>query len=624
MSATPAVVLASLPPFFHDNWLGAGVVRLAHILIGNGVPTRLLRPLDDLTAIPESITLASLKTLALDVPLADRLATMFGFEQEYPALFEELLTRLLSGSETVFAFSLWRTNVDLTLHVCQMLRQRRPGIRIILGGPEAIERGVELRGPWADALVSGAGDGVIVPLVEAMLSGQPGRGRRLANTWVGPEHTDDGGLLAPTTPIDALGPIDYTPLLLLVAPDARPRLPTVLNVGCVFRCAFCTNQLVYPETGWGNVETCAEEIRRISHGWRALHPGRPDITVELCDATVNGWPSQFDALCEAVIAAGTSAQCSGNWVVDTRVSEAVVHRSVAAGFTDLFFGLESGSDRIRKVMKKPGSAEQVWSALQRAAGASEGRLKVGFGVIVGWPDESEVEYHQTIAMLERIADLHPLSPSANVSPLFATDNAQGRAAMGELSGPSYGVRWSSGDAAGDPALRCRRLMGVVEHFGDVMRVDCPVPVQTLAGWMMPQEHRFLARWTARHIPPPPSEPVVEAPVVVVPPPEPEPEPEPEPPIFSAELLQQLFSLGSGRTDQVEVVVTPERGEVRIHDGAGRPLLELFLTPRDDERPCYRRTARFNIVLTGQDHRPNTLALARRLLDRLQRREARLS
>lgn len=619
------IALAALPPFFHDNWLGAGVVRLWHALRSSGIPVRLVRPLDDLTAIPEEIRLAALETLALDVPLAARLARLRAAAQRHPVLLESILERLLSGETSVVALSVWRTNVDLTLQVCQMIRQRRPEVRIILGGPEAIERRAELRGPWVDAVVSGSGDDVIVPLSAAMLSGHPGRGRRLPHTWIAAQHVDDGGPLAEAVaPVD---PIDYAPLLPLVAPDARPRLPTVLNVGCVFRCAFCTNQLVYPETGWGSVETCAEEIRRIAHGWRLAHPDRPDITVELCDATINGWPGQFDALCQALIAAGTTAKCSANWVVDPRVDEAVVERAAAAGVTELFFGLESGCDRIRRVMKKPGSAAQVWAALQRAEAASGGRVHVGFGVIVGWPDETEAEYHQTVSMLERITDLEGLTPNANVSPLFTTDNAQGRAAMGDLQGPSYGVLWRGSGPAGTPEVRCRRMMGIVEHFGDVMRVDCPVPVQTLAGWMLPPERRdFLARWTARHIPPPavpqsPREeepPQVEAPTPEESPPAP---PEPPPPIFPEALLARLFSLGPQRADRLRIAVTPQRGEVQLRDGAGRELLLLLVTPRDDARPCYRRTARFNVVLPGQEHSPTVLALADRLLDRVESRES---
>jgi hypothetical protein len=614
-----SVVLATLPPFFHYTWLGAGVVRLAHILNDNGVPTRLIRPLADLNAVPEDIRLSSLATLALDVPLATRMARLAEAAAQHPALFAEILDRLLSGGEGVVALSIWRTNVDLTLQVCQMIRQRRPEVRIILGGPEAIERKAILHGPWADAVVSGSGDDVIVPLATAMLDGHPGRGRRLAHTWIAPEHLDDGGPLAKSTP--PTSPIDYAALLPLVAPDTQPRLPTVLNVGCVFRCAFCTNQLVYPETGWGSVETCAEEIRRIAHGWRQAYPDRPDITVELCDATINGWPSQFTDLCTTLITAGTQAQCSANWVVDPRVTEAVVERAAEAGITQLFFGLESGCDRIRKVMKKPGTSAQVWSALQRADRASGGRVHVGFGVIVGWPDETEAEYHQTVSMLERIAGLDGLSPNANVSPLFTTDNAQGRAAMGDLEGPSYGVLWRGSDAAGDPELRCRRMMGIVEHFGGVLRVDCPVPVEILAGWMLPPDrHDFLARWTAHNILPPPPEPSESSPEPPLPPPPPEPLP-PDPPIFPEALLVRLFSLGRQRSDRLLVSVTPQRGEVQILDGAGRELLLLLLTPRDDARPCYRRTANFNVVLPGQSHSPTILALTDRLLDRVVTREA---
>lgn len=575
------MLLTVLPPFFHPMWLGGGVVRLHHILRGNDIDVRAVRVLENLDP-PAAVRDAALRTLALDRPWAERVAEQQRFHDAHPAFYDGIL-RSLRGAEAVL-LSVWRTNVDVTAHIARRLRAE--GIRVVLGGPEAIERPDPLR-EVADVIVSGAGDTVIVPLVRAL--GAPGAARGLPAVWVHPDHPDAPPPSAHHRGVDALGPVDYRDLAPLVAPDEQPRLPTLVNVGCVFNCGFCTNRLVYPILAKGKLEAAVEEVRALA----ALGVG-----VEFCDATLNGWPRQFAQLCELLRDVPKPPRMSGNWVVDARVDEATMEATLAAGFTDLFFGLETGNDRLRKGMRKPGSAAQVWTALQRADAVAHD-VRVGFGVIAGWPDETESEFYDTVALMDRIATLERLDPAANISPLFRTPNAQDPETMGALHGPSYGVAWTADTAAGDPAVRFRRVAAFSGWFRDRVSVDYPVPLTMLAQCMLPADQAAAMPIRRPAAAPPPAAP--------------------RPKAVDLDELRRLFDLGGRANARLDVSAEGDGASVRIQDARGGTLLELRVFTRDDARRAYAHTRTLSIAVSGQDLGEKRLKLARQLVESVRRR-----
>lgn len=629
------LVLAVLPPFFNHNWLGAGIVRIAHMLTGNGISPRIPRLFETQGCFPESVVMASHRTSALDIELSTRLETIRAIVPTEPDFFNQILDGLLAGPERLFAFSVWRTNVDITLEICRQIKEKRPEASIILGGPEAIERGHELQGLWVDAVVSGSGEDVIVPMVQAFLDGQGGRCRRLASTWVAAEHLDDGGPLAEFQSVSEIGPVDYESIFPLIIEDSQPELPTVLNVGCVYNCGFCTNRLVYPKIGWGSIEACVEEVARLGELWIKAWPDpakRPRFSVQFCDAAINGNPKQFFELCKSLAersqpwntSPGSFYQ-SANWVVDHRVDETLVECAIAGGFTSLFFGLESGNDRIRKMMRKPGKKAQVWKGLKAANQASQGRLNVSFGTIVGWPTETETEHLETIQFMERIISLEGLSPSCNVSPLLRTASAQDDKLLVEATGAAYGLLWQGDGASGIPSVRARRTMHYAERFRGIMRVDYPLPLELLSRWMMPEEeHGFLDRWFEQLGPVDgpqvntPEHPSPEIPALEVSSPlhvEPTPAPLPPEKAFDDKKIIALFSVGKVRHDRIKVAVDENKAEVVILRASGDSLLTFVVYPRsvETERNCYFKTRNLDISLRGTEHGADQLAVARRML-----------
>lgn len=494
------LVLAMLPPVQAMNWLAMGVVRLAGILEQHGLQVRVTRVLPDWRDLPAAVVEAGFETVSRALPLELRLERARAAVDAQPGLLDTMVDALLAGPERVFGLSVWRNNVDLSLLIAQRLKQRRPHALVLLGGPEAIENGAELRLPWIDAVVSAPAEAHVLPLVQALLEGTPGRARGLPATWIHPRHPDQGP--APQLQAPDRAPVDYAALLPLLRADRQPHVPVLLNVGCPYHCGFCTNRPIYGEITWGEVETFVAEVQGIMQAWVQLaDEGEDPPVLELCDAAMNGRPRQFEALCQALADADLPLRprFRGMVVVDRRFDEALVESMIAAGFDFVFVGFESASPRVRQAMGKPGSIDDVRAGLQAAARVSDGRLGVALGVISGWPDETEAEHLDTMRFLEWFSQLDGLNTHAVLSPLYRVRAAQDQPVFDAMEGEAQGVLWTHPGPGGEPELRLRRLLGLFERLHGILSVEASVPADLLMRWMAPDlPPSFHAAWKDKH------------------------------------------------------------------------------------------------------------------------------
>jgi hypothetical protein len=227
----------------------------------------------------------------------------------------------------------------------------------------------------------------------------------------------------------------------------------------------------------------------------------PPYQVMMCDAALNGRPAQFEQLCKEMIAADwplRPAKVRGYFIIDVRCSEEHVRLAVEAGFKECIFGLETANPRLRRIVKKPGSAEQVAQALQTIRDAGEGKLKLSCGIIVGWPDETEEEFYDTIAFVDWAINLGVIS-SLTVHPLFRTPAAMGDTLLGDAEGDARGLRWYKPTIAGSVTVRARRFFHVFEHFHKIIKIESSLPTDIAVRIMFDQApNAFWQKWVAEH------------------------------------------------------------------------------------------------------------------------------
>lgn len=496
------VVLCNLPPYSTEPWLSMGVVLHAALLGRAGISARVVRPIDPPFFVPEAALHASLVTFTLDPPMDERLSAMDRAAREAPGFFEGMVSELLQGGEQVIGLSIFRNNVDVTLHVAKLLKARKSDLIIVIGGPEAIEDPAALRLPWIDCVLGAEAESVMVPLVRALLDGEPARAAGLPNVWLnpdrfGPSAGSSKGLCA--EPLPEVPRIDYGPLLPLLAGSKQPTVPLLLNWGCPYSCGFCSNKVTYSRFLQGDVSRVLAEMDAIVEGWTRLFEGSPpSLNLQLSDATTNAIPAQLDALLHGVVERlprwGMRPSIRGQTLVDTRLTEDRVRLMAEAGFDNTFFGLDGGTDTLRRSLQKPGNLAQVRAAIDVYRRA--GKRGLNMGTPVGLPGETDGDARATERFVGEILATGALD-SITVLPYVFFLSAQDPAIVRLNKGERRGVLWRADVPGGDPRERARRYMRLVEHIGDRVPVASPIPPYIALPAMLPNEPGLDA-WMDRY------------------------------------------------------------------------------------------------------------------------------
>ncbi len=268
--------------------------------------------------------------------------------------------------------------------------RRVSNVPVIAGGlhptfaPEAV-----LAAEGIDFVCLGEGEGALLDLVTALEAGAATEG--IANIW-----TKGGArplLRPPMAPIDGL-PFTARDML-----DERPGVVHVSTQrGCPFPCTYCAARMydaLY-------AERAAEDGaygRRRSHEnvlaeLRAIRAAGPLHYVIFLDDTFtihHPWVKRF---CE-VYGAELRVPFSLNARVET-VNERMLHELAAAGCRHIVYGVESGSERVRREIMKRSATNQRFRDVFRWT--REAGILATANYILATPGETMAEMRETIAL----------------------------------------------------------------------------------------------------------------------------------------------------------------------------------------------------------------------------------
>ena len=441
-----------------------GVVLLSGHLREAGLRARVVRPQDPPFSLPKVIEEATERGYLFGRTREARVELMWAEYQKNPGFFEPLVDRILAGGERVIALCAFVNSADVTLVLARIIKQRRPESIIVIGGPDVIEQPQEFLLPGIDVAVGMNAEAIIGELVHGLLENGIAGARGIPNVWFrGPGHPLDYDPAAlPARPKPPHPAIDYPSLVPLLLGDKQATMPVLLNQGCPYRCGFCSNKNLY-SFGRGEPERLVDEIDRIMVAWSDLHVGTPPgLSISISDATTNAIPDQLDDVLDRIIerrARWPHIYLRGQMLFDARITHERCERMKNAGWGNPFFGLETGSDRLRKELKKPGKIAEVVQAIKTYHEVGAGGLS--FGIPVGIPGETDADFEKTVEFFDwamgmpesiKLVTVLPyvLFDSAQ-DPTFATDNHGGRR-----------ILWRMNRPGGDPAVRARRYMRLHE------------------------------------------------------------------------------------------------------------------------------------------------------------------
>jgi len=376
-SSKIALVLA--PPFW-PKLPPLGLVCLLGYLIEKGLPASLL----DLNnkfynRADELLKKEWMKSCSLSWS-RDAAAILKG---KYPQEWEEMLHLLLSYD--IIGFSLHQSNIQSTLLLAETVKLHKPKAKIIFGGPEITSRYFASKGKFSDELHKNT-DLLVV-----------GEGEKPLWEFL------QGKINKKTICFDELDDLNSYNLIRAYQQVDCSRYPRqnivalLLSRGCLNRCRFCSERLLYKKARVRSVENIISEIE--------FHVKRNQIeSFVFHDSMLNINLSRLERLCDAIIKKFGSINWEAQMAVRANMSEQLLNKMKQSGCYNLFIGLESGCDNTLFGMHKGFSSVEAAMFFKRLHKAG---LSFGVSIIIGYPGETEQDAEESLRFLIANKDYIP-------------------------------------------------------------------------------------------------------------------------------------------------------------------------------------------------------------------------
>lgn len=305
----------------------------------------------------------------------------------------------------VVGFSTFSASYHHSLNINSRLKKLSPNVITILGGPQASFCDVETMGYFpVDYIVRGEGEISFANLIDALERSKPPSGiagityRQSSNV----KRNDAEPFIEDidTLPFPAY---DLYPI------RKETNVPIEATRGCPFSCTFCATSRY-----WGH-RVRHKGAPRIFSEMEFLRKKYPVEILSFTDDTFTLDRAKVTRICNHFI----EKKIRVRWTCSTRidaVDERLLGLMSKAGCVSIFYGIESGSPKIQKKIRKNIDTKIILKNLKLTS-------KYGMGstssFMLGFPDETEEDLSMTLKLRNKIkllfsneqpVQLHLLSP----------------------------------------------------------------------------------------------------------------------------------------------------------------------------------------------------------------------
>jgi len=324
----------------------------------------------------------------------------------------ERLRDLEPGRFDVFGLSSICSSYPLTVRLAEEVKRLNPKATVILGGPQAsvVDTATMRTVCSVDLVVRGEADKALPAVLKILANGEPDkqlaaipgitfrRGGEVVRNPNGPVIEDLDLLPMPAYDLD---------------PGLRNRGGVHLEIGrgCPFACTFCsTNDFFRRNFRLKSPGRMIAEMKQVQDTY-----GHSYFSLVHDMYTVDH--KRVEAFCAALEESGNGFTwgCSARTdCIDDNLIALMAH----AGCRGIFFGIETGSARLQRVIKKNLDLGEAW---ERIESASRHGISTAVALITGFPDETRDDLRDTIHFFVEALRFDNAEPQLSLlAPLAAT------------------------------------------------------------------------------------------------------------------------------------------------------------------------------------------------------------
>ncbi|MBI5379947.1 MAG: B12-binding domain-containing radical SAM protein, partial [Nitrospirae bacterium] len=307
------------------------------------------------------------------------------------AFFDYAREEIRKTDALLFGLTSLCSNYPLTLRLASLIKETVPGARVVLGGPQAsavFARTLE-KHPAIDYVVVGEGEQTLCDLVEGLHAGRdlaaiPGLAFRREGKVV---FTGKRPLLED---LDRL-PLPDWDLVDLTAyrnEEYEDYIEIEAGRGCPLRCTFCATSPMWERT------YRVKSPERILREMRLLHERTGVTRFGLVHDNLAARPQRLRRFCEEFLAHGTPFQWTCSATVNS-MSPETLDLMHASGCRGIFLGIETGSPRVQRLIRKHVRLERVDGIIRHAHALG---IRTDTAFIMGFPEEAREDLDDSLKM----------------------------------------------------------------------------------------------------------------------------------------------------------------------------------------------------------------------------------
>ena len=322
------------------------------------------------------------------------------YKEDYTQFVNNAVSKIIELSPRICSFyALW-PYYHTVLRIAKELKKIRDDIIVIFGGPQATLTAEETlkRMRFVDYICAGEGENTIVPFVRALVNGTdysriPGVCYRRAGEVICNQQ-------APLTDLDTLPhwddrliPQDELNEIQLDLLNGR-YMPIDAGRGCPFSCTFCCTSTVLNRTyRLKSARRIVEDISYLKNKY-----GITKFWLSHDALTTN--KKLISEVCDLII----EKKLNIKWQCTTRIdllSEDLILKMKRAGLAIVDFGVETGSERMQKIVNKKLDLSKV---RQMVRFLLKNKIRVTTFFMYGFPEETEQDLNDTMELFFSFLD----------------------------------------------------------------------------------------------------------------------------------------------------------------------------------------------------------------------------
>lgn len=300
--------------------------------------------------------------------------------------YNSIAKKILKEKPQIIGFSTWCISYPSSLLIAKQIKKTAPEISILFGGPQAsiLARETLIHFPFVDFVLAGEADITFPDFLNEFISHNP-----VYSRIPGLTHRAENGEIFQNLNNHIIENLDELPVPSYDLIPGSKSLKLDVGRGCPFKCTYCTTNDFFSKKY--RVKSAKRILHEMNTAFETFKINKFSFAHDMF--TLN--KKFIEELCSALIGQ-KNAGINYTWTCSARidcVTEKMLARMKQSGCEAIFFGIESGSDKIQKSI---GKNLKINKAYDVAEICREKGINMHASFIMGFPNETKTDLEKSL------------------------------------------------------------------------------------------------------------------------------------------------------------------------------------------------------------------------------------